>query len=309
MALVAAALVFPGASLAFEAAQRPDAPAGRPSKPFVAADVQRKSDAPSFFVLPIRTELQRKLVADGKPVHALVEVNGLAPIGKRGVGRMRALDFPALRRSLDAIKVGNANGSIVFVIGYLGVIPPGMEGMLPDEQNRLTQECRDLAEEAKLGVARISNTFVNGATPDLWPRVVAAVKDIDLDKDIAAESAVGDSEVTAFPVRTRVTRFLTGDSGGGNSRGSDCVVYIHKPLNANDDPLIGPEFVAHIKRVVWKLDLPRKDRIDFHLTRPGLGPAADQNYRDAIMNRFIGNANESGHLATRLGFKASSVTE
>jgi beta-lactamase regulating signal transducer with metallopeptidase domain len=308
MALVAAALLLPGGSFALDSARQRNSPAESPRKPQSSAKVQRGSDVPNFFVIPIRTELQRKLVADGKPVHALVELNGFAPIGKRGDDRMRALDIVELRRSLAAIKGGDANASIVFVIGYLSLIPRGMEGMLPHEQNLLTQECRDLAEEAKLGVARISNTWVNVETPGLWPKVVAAVKDIDLAKDTAAESAVGDSEVSAYPVRTRVTRFLTDQSTGGNSPGSDCVVYIHKPLNASDDPLIGPDFVAHIKRVVSKLDLPRKDRIDFHLTRPKLSPAADQDHRDAIMNRFIGNANESGHLATRLGFKGSSVT-
>jgi hypothetical protein len=148
-------------------------------------------------------------------------------------------------------------------------------------------------------------TTGNGAA-GLWSKVVAAVKDIDLTRDTASESSVGDSEVRAFPVRTRVTRFLTSFSSGSPSQRSDCIVYIDRPLNLADQPLIGPDLEAHIKRVVSKLDLQNKDRVDFHLIQPKLSGPAWQRYSDAIRDRFVGKPSQ--HLAELLGFKGCSVT-
>jgi hypothetical protein len=219
---------------------------------------------------------------------------------------MRALDILALRRSLAAIKAGDPNALVVFVIGYLGEISHANWQALQEDQKLLTQECRDLAKESKLRVANVYVTTANGPTPGLWSKVVAAVKEIDLTKETASESSEGDSEVRAFPVRTRVTRFLTSFSSGIPSQGSDCIVYIDRPLKVADQPLIGPDLETHIKRVVSKLDLPKKDRVDFHLIQPKLSGHAYQKYSDAIRDRFLGKPSQ--HLAELLGFKESSVT-
>jgi hypothetical protein len=304
MTLVAAFVALPGAGLTLDAGPQRDAPAeaSEPSRSTKASD---DADEPTVVVLPIRTELQHELIPGGKSANTLIVLNGFATVGKRGVDRMRALDILALRRSLAAIKAKDPKASVAFVIGYLGEISSANWQPLEENQKLLTQECRDLTKEFKLGVTNVAVTPVNGPTPGLWSKVVAPVTDINLPKETALESSVGDSDVRAFPVRTRMTRFLTTLSIGSSSQ-SDCIVYIDKPLNLADQPLVGPDLEAHIKRVVSKLDLPKKDRVDFHMIQPKLRGQAAQKYSDAIRDRFLGKPSQ--HLAELLGFKESSVT-
>jgi hypothetical protein len=302
--LLAAILLVPGASLALQAAQQADPWAELPLEPERSRTAQKETGEPSFFAVPIRTELQRQLIAHGKQVQAMVVLNGFGTIGKRGVDRMRALDILALRRALAAIKTGDPNASVVFVIGFLGASPPDMQQTLSDEQKRLTQECGDLAKEAKLRVVQISGAFIG--TPGAWPKAADAAKAIDPTKETAAEAAVGDADVRVFPVRTKVTELLTDWSQGGNPTGADCVVYLKKPIDPCNNPLIGAELEAHISDAIKKLNLPRKNRIDYHLVVVTPNHAAWQRAHDAIMNRFVGK--EADQLTARLGFKSNSVT-
>src|ERR1700728_1928759 len=148
-------------------------------------------DEPSFFVVPLRTELQRGLVANGKPAQALVALNAFATVGKKGVERMRALDILALRRALAAIKTRDPDASVVFLIGFLGTMPLGSQELLSKEQTLLTKECRDLAKEAKLRVTQISGTWIG--TPGIWPKVAAAAQAIDQSKETDLEEAATDA--------------------------------------------------------------------------------------------------------------------
>src|SRR5579862_2640873 len=186
-----AVMPVPAVSLAFDQHQVPDT--SDELEPARSQKALEESAEPSFFVLPIRTELQRKLVADGKPVHALVEVNGFATMGKRGVERMRALDILALRRALAGIKASDPNGSVAFTIAFMGVAPPNSDKSLSAEQELLTQECRDLAKGAKLRVTQIYANFIG--IPGLWTKVAQTANSIDLSKETEPEAAVVDTGV------------------------------------------------------------------------------------------------------------------
>jgi len=287
--------------LSFAAAQQPDSTGETMLEPERSRKAQ---DEPSFFVLPIRTELQRRLVANGKPVQALIALNAFATMGKKGVERMRALDILALRRALAAIKARDPDASIVFVIGFLGMAPPGMLGLPQKEEELLTQECRDLAKEAKLRVTQVSGTWIG--TPGVWPKAAAAAKAIDPTKETDAESPVGDAAIRVFPVRTKITELLTGWCQGGSATGSDCVVYLKKPIDPSNNPLIGAELEARIADAIKKLNLPRKNRVDYHLVAVTPDHATWQRAHDAIMNRFVGK--EAKLLTERLGFKDNAIT-
>jgi hypothetical protein len=303
-ARVAASLVLCVASVSFAVAQAPEAPAEAAFEPERSRRGQDEAGEPSFFVVPIRTDLQRRLIADGKPVRALIEINAFATIGKTGVDRMRALDILALRRSLAAIKARDPDASIVFVIGFLGVAPPDVQRDELKEHNLLAKECRDLATQAKIRITQVSGTYIG--TPGVWPKIAAAAEAIDLTKETDKEAAVEDDLVRVFPVRTKVSRFLTGWCHRGNPKGADCVVYIKRPIEPKDEPLIGTDVESHIKAAVSKLDLPRKDRIDFQLRPPrGIGRRFE-TYLDAIHNRFLGK--ESQRLTNVLGFRENSVS-
>jgi hypothetical protein len=299
--LLAASLALCVAGSASAVGQPPDA---SPESTIEPERSRNAHDEPSFFVLPIRTELQRRLIANGKPVNALIELNGFITMGKKGVERMRALDILAVRRALAAIKTRDPDASVVFMIGFLGETLPGMQELLSREHELLTKECRDLAKEAKLRVTEISGAW-NG-TPAIWPKVAAAAQAIDVSKETDREEAATDAEVRAYPVRTKVSELLTSWFQGSTGKGSNCVVYFSRPIDPTQDPLIGRALEARTAEVIKRLNLSRKERIDYHLVVSASSHAAWQRNHDAIHNRFIGK--EAIALTQRLGFKDNSVT-
>lgn len=302
VALFAAVAALPGAGLAFDSAQRPD--------PNLAANLTEGSGEPNFLVIPIRTQLQRKLVADGRPVQALIELNGYALVGKRGDALMQAIGALALRKSLAAIKAGDPNASVAFVICYFGNPSPEVRQLSQQDNQPLDQACHSLANEAQLReVTRVNRTYSNDSNGSRWQKTVAALKNIDLIKETADESAVGDAEFSAFPVRTKITRLLTETRFAyKDPLGCDCVLYIEKPLKASDQPLIGADLEARIQRAVSTLDLARKWYLNLHLIAAKGDRQTFQRNRDAISDQFLGKGNEAGRLVKLLGFKSFSMT-
>jgi len=140
-----------------------------------------------------------------------------------------------------------------------------------------------------------------------WQRLVAARKAIDLTQETADETAEGDAQVTVFPVRTEITRLLTNQFGFDDSS-ADCEVYVFKPLDGDDDPLMDTELCQHIDDTVSKLELANKNRIDFHFILAEKGRESWQRNREAFSNKMVGDAGEAQRLAKSLGFKTSTVT-
>ena len=96
LAVFAAVAVLPGASWARNAAQQ--------TEPRSEAD---DWNGPNFVFIPIRTELQRKLVANGKSIQALVLLNGFALLGKREE-LMRNIDaLPPQKSALAAFRASH----------------------------------------------------------------------------------------------------------------------------------------------------------------------------------------------------------
>jgi hypothetical protein len=309
LALLVVASALPCAGLASDSNPRPQAAPrsdGQASRT-AEADAHAASGEPNFIVIPIRTELQRELVANGKPIDAVVELNGYALAGKRGEDLMRAMDATSLRKSLAAIKTSDRKASIVFVTAYFGEVPPETREQAQKGQNTLEQACRSLAQKAQVRVDRIYSTMSNGFVSDPWNRMVAMLRDIDRKKETATESPVGDRDSSAFPVRTKVTRLLTAGFNNLPIQSADCVLYLRKPLDANDHPMLSSDLAARIKQAVSKLDLSGHDRIDYHLIPADHDRQAYLRNRQAIMDRFY--PNEAPQLTKQLGFKNYSVTE
>jgi beta-lactamase regulating signal transducer with metallopeptidase domain len=323
LAILAAAAALPGAGLAFDsnprpqAAPRSDGQASRAAEPDAPAPAT--SGEPNFVVIPIRTELQRKLVANGKPVDAMVELNGYALAGKHDDDLLRAIDAAALRKSLATVMASSSSvsgsssstssssssqGSLVFVAGYFGERPAETRELAQKSDKTLEKVCRSLAKEAGLRVESFYSTWDSN---DRWKKTVAMRKAIDLARETAAESPIADRDFSAFAVRTEVTRLLTSTVNFERVTRADCVVYIHKPLDANDHPMLSADLAARIKQAVSKLDLSGHDRIDYHLIPANHDRQAYLRNRQAIMDRFY--PNEAPQLTKQLGFKNYSVTE
>jgi beta-lactamase regulating signal transducer with metallopeptidase domain len=303
IALVLALIALPGAGVAFNSRSEASgvAQANDPGPPTVATEIVVSQN---FFVIPIRTKLQQMLVANGKPVHAMIETNAYALLGKRGDDLLKALDAPALKRALAAIKSRDHDASIVFVSGHLGEATPEMFKAGQNDFDALDALYRSLAKEAHLRVASVYDT--SDGSSDRWQKTIAFLKGIDLAKETAAETGAGDRDVTAYPVQNKISQLLTAGFNNFRFPVADCVLYVHKPLDANDHPMIGLQLETQLKQVVSQLNLPRRGRIDYHLIPADPNRQAFLRNNDAMMKQFY--PNEAPLLTKELGFQNYSTT-
>jgi hypothetical protein len=130
------------------------------------------------------------------------------------------------------------------------------------------------------------------------------LKGIDFAKETFAETGVGDRDVTAYPVQSKISQLLTAGFNFSRFTVADCVLYVHRPLKADDHPMLGPDLQAKIEQSVSKLKLPNKGRIDYHLF--AAFPAQQKQNWDALRDRFY--PDEAPRLTKLLGFKHYSMT-
>ena len=164
---------------------------------------------------------------------------------------------------------------------------------------------RSLAKEAKLRVDRVYMTADNSSN-DRWRLTIDFLKGIDLAKETAAETGAGDRDVTAYAVENKISQLLTASFNNFRFTVADCVLYIHKPLDANDHPMIGPQLDAQLQQAVSQLNFPERRRIDYHLIPADPNRQAFLRNHEAIMKQFY--PNEAPQLTKELGFKNYSVT-
>ena len=309
-ALAAALLVLPGARGAFDSVIA----AGEPQKS--TADSPQERDAqdtdkePNFVVIPIRTDLQRKLLNVDESVVAVIELNGYGLAGKRDGELLQAIDIhkAALQTAISVLPRRDHKGSVAIRVMYFGPVTPEKNATHPEDFKAIHEACQAIASKANLAFGPSSHYY--SVEEHGWRRLVAARKAIDLTQQTADEFAEREAEVMAYPVRTKITRLLTSGFNSDNvfADAPDCIVYVLKPLDANDDPMIGAELRQRIESAVSKLKVADKNRISFHFSTTGNDPESHQRNRDAALNRVVGNDGESGRLAKSLGFKESTVS-
>jgi beta-lactamase regulating signal transducer with metallopeptidase domain len=305
IALAAAMLVLPGARLAFDSLTQASEPDKSAANSIPAADVQDMEKEPNFVVIPVRTELQRKLLSVDESVVAVIELNGYGLVGKRDGELLQAIDEAALQKSLSALRRRGPKSSVGIRLLYdSGSVAPEIREAAPNDLKPIEEACRAMASKVNLGIRPPTNQYFN-VGEHVWQRLLAASSGLDLTREMVDESAEGDDQVIVYPVRTKTTRLLT---GGFLSSAPDCVVYVLKPLDADNNPLMDLELCKRIKDAVWKLELANKNRIDFHVVPAGKDPESWQRSRHAIFNRMVGDDSEAQWLARSLGFKTSSVT-
>jgi beta-lactamase regulating signal transducer with metallopeptidase domain len=301
--LVLALVALPGAGLVPPRSETSgEAQAKNPPPPTVATEIIVSRN---FFVIPIRTKLQQMLVANGKSVQAMIEVNEYPLLGKRGDDLLKALDAPALKKALAAIKSRDPNASVVFVTGQFGQLSQKGFESAREDTDVLETLYRSWAKEVKLRVDRVYMTSDNSLS-DHWRLASDFLKGIDLAKESAAETGAGDRDVTAYAVQNKISQLLTASFNYSRFTVADCVLYIHKPLDASDHPMIGPQLDAQIQRAVSQLDIHERQRIDYHLIPADPNRQAFLRNHDALMKQFY--PNEAPQLTKELGFQNYSVT-
>jgi hypothetical protein len=297
--LLIAVMALPGAGLTFtssksngsELQQSEDEPiAGGPHR-------EDQQDQTDFIVLPIKTELQRKLLGGDRTLVAFVEINGRVFLDKDPDEIVRAIDTVALRKALVRCKDESKQSRVHFNITFFGPLEPGLvESAQKNLFKPLQQVCEAVAGDAGLKAAKVTESF-NG-DPQFWKEALAAVEAIVPKKDEMDEAGVGDGVIMAYPVRSHVSRWIAG---------ADCVAYIFKPLDGAD-PLIGAEIRERLSTAISKLNLPAKDKIRFFFVIRPKGDdeqARQVNYED-ITRGIVGDGGAAQELAEFLGFKTSS---
>jgi len=307
VAFCATLIVMSVASASVDSAQQrraEDLRAAESGEEAPQGQTDNEPSGPNFVVMPIHTQLQRKLVANGKPIDALVLLNGYALLGKREE-LMRAIDALELQKSLAALKGSHPGASIALIVGYYG--PASDEQFHLSQTNReaIEKTCRLIANGAKVPVIYVTSAYDNSHS-ERWKRTVAALRRIDLTHETADEAPVEDADVQVFPVQTRVSRLLTTGYWNGAWLSADCVVFVKRPIEAKNNPLIGADLESRIAGAVKRLSVPKKHRIDYHLVPGNASREAYRKSRKAIDERFVGK--ESERLTQRLGFDVSSVT-
>jgi beta-lactamase regulating signal transducer with metallopeptidase domain len=294
LALVGTVAALPGAGFAVDSPMPGGDPKGEQVTLNDAIAGEDRQSEPNFYVLPIKTALQRSFLVGGDSLKAYVGINGSALLGKRGDELMRAIDAPALKRTLAAIRGSDQEPQVVFSITF-GQIKP--EDRVPVraiiDPAKVALEA--IARESRIRVARVDERYHYDGYD--WTATVAAIKAIDFEKDNADEPGIGDEVVKAYPVRTKTSRFMVN---------VDCVVRISQSLDGVDQPVISPKLQERVKSAVSKLDLQKKNKILFSFV-------GHTRNSEAINQALVQVHDETGKneiekLADLLGFKGSSMS-
>ncbi|MGH7139411.1 MAG: hypothetical protein ACREHD_27010, partial [Pirellulales bacterium] len=242
-------------------------------------------------------------------VLAIIELNGYALVGKRDGELLRAIGETALQTSLSTLPRREGKSSVRMKLLYFGSVAPETRQAASQDLKPIEEACRAIASNTNLDVSRPSQVYYNGVEQG-WQRLVTARSAADLTQEAADESAEGDAQVIAFPVRTKATRMLISEFSSDDVflNAPDCVVYVLKPLDADDDPLIDTVLWPRIEHAVSKLRLVDKNIIAFHFVLAEKDRESWKRSRDAVSKRVVGPDGEAGRLAKSLGFKASWVT-
>jgi hypothetical protein len=127
-------------------------------------------------------------------------------------------------------------------VHFLAIFGGGAEP--PDDLDAVLRRVQE-----KAGFARQVATRSFRAADDGWERMLALARD-GSDLDAASEDAEGDDHVLAYPVRTCLSRLLSG--------GADCVLVVRATLEETPGGFFGADLKSEIADAVEALDLERK---------------------------------------------------
>jgi hypothetical protein len=198
-------------------------------------DVRRGAN---HLVFPVRTPLQRLLVR-GKDAKILVVVNGT---GCYDEGEIDSAAIGALRRDLG--RSARAGDAVQFRIFFEG----NSRGL---DTGPLERALAGLAGD--LGLRSPPAGFEWTNEPVTWKQKLTQIDEGRPPGARGEEAGIGDGETVVYPVRTELSRYLTGAD-----------VYVDLKGSLAGDPEKGKAAVATIRSSVTKLGVPRKKRICFH---------------------------------------------
>jgi hypothetical protein len=226
----------------------------------------------NHLVFPVKTDLQRFLLGRDDQVFVAINLAGMVGDGKVDADALKAI-------ATDLARYPAKETTVRFHVLHVNDGKPG-HGF---DAAVLNLELRKLANDLGLGGEWFVEEYVNGR--ETWQsRISSLAKEVPGQAG-GDESGLDDRAVKVYPVRTPLSRYLTGDA--------DCVVEILMPTAAEFDAEIEPA----IARAITRLKVGRKEKISFRVLVSGKFEGAGGRISD-----------QTAILAKSLGFPKSSVT-
>lgn len=236
-------------------------------------------EPPRYFLFKVRTDLQRVLV-DRKEVTDVLIVDG----GKLRVQEKRfvesSFDFEKLKGELKDDRRKGGTLAIYHVLDFIKY----KEALM----NRGPATFRRFDEFAKsVGFTDTVGQQDHGSIS--YEKLNSEVSDFPAGDATTTENAIKKKGVSIYPVRTRLSRFLT--------MNADCVIEIEAPVDEHWDGLLDPDVFAAIKEAINDLKLDAKQNIQFrvHYTKRG-----GKSFQDFAKNQVT--AEELGFQSLKAHF-------
>jgi RNA polymerase sigma factor (sigma-70 family) len=237
----------------------PPAPVPAPV-PAAKAPVQ-KPPAPvigeAFAIAPVTTDLQRRLIYGAGPNStALLIVDAPALFKDAKTLDIEALQLSELRTGLKTFRPDKGKSLVHFEVHYADLKAPSKDSK---EVLDFTLEGAARAEGFLPGTPTGFHSYSPTSPGSFaFDQHIAPLKDNKGAED--AEVGVGDERARAYPVRTPLSRMLTGSVAG--------VVVVRPPLTCEADDWLPADVDLSVKAAIGKLKLAKGQRLDFLFNIP-----------------------------------------
>jgi peroxiredoxin len=241
---------------------------------------------PNYLLFAIKTDLQRELLSSTR-ADAYMQFDVDECLHDRKFD-LKRFDQEAFQKTLAALAHQLGKPEPRLFIGYRY----SNEFLNPDQTEAMQQVVKTACRQAG---------FVNGGTSNLgegrsWRDKVAEFSDIADDVN-ATESPVEDDFVRVYPVRTRLSRFLLGDSL------HDCFLDLRQPIDGRFKDF-SPAARQAIGQCLAKLKLSQKRKLRVHCRATRAGQASVERYFwPSDGKRLLADA-----FAKELGFRSFTTS-
>lgn len=241
------------------------------------AAVRAEDTAKDYLCLPVTTELQRReLVGPGISVYAAI--NGAALISGSSINT-KGFDLTMFRRELAALAKERPGGIKIYLITATG---QAEHSALEFSMDAMAQVGR------RAGFEPVQTGMVGQGSRWTWQEELDSIPAPPVGQPESEEALLSDQHVQAYPVRTRLSRWLTSNA--------DAVVVVRQPFDGRT-PGLPEKSLESIRRLVGQLSIPNKQKLLICVDSTKAGRP--------FLDRFV----EKGakELASSLGFASSSV--
>jgi RNA polymerase sigma factor (sigma-70 family) len=238
----------------------------------------------TFVIAPVTTKLQRRLLPDKLSSVAVVLLDGMAMFPEpKTTFDLDAIDFKGVEKGLAEYRPA-ADRGVYFITNF----PSATD--LRDKGTRtgidlLNYAWEGVGRKAGFGRALSSDRF----SFDSWDDWVAPLRE---NTDATAEEVgSGDDRVRAYPVRTPLSRVLTGKV--------DAVVDISIELNPTSDDWIPAEVGKSVNAAIAALKLEKGKKLGFYFYLPkrGEGPEITPRIQKTVIRWATEHGLEYGNLS------------